>query len=134
MGIKVIPEISSGVLSASKEFRSKAGQFRSLLMRWARRNGRSFPWRRTSDPFKTLVAEMMLQRTRSDQVTPVYRKFLCRYPTVSELANAATDEVREILHPLGLAFRANTFQRLALVVVEPGQDTPPIRAGQRIKA
>jgi A/G-specific adenine glycosylase len=93
----------------------------------------SFPWRQTSDPFKTLVAEMMLQRTRSDQVTPVYERFVGRYGTIAELAKASSDEVMQILRPLGLASRATTFRRLAQIVVEEGLDFPPIRAEDAIK-
>jgi A/G-specific adenine glycosylase len=102
-------------------------------MRWATRHGRSFPWRQTSDPFKTLVAEMMLQRTRSDQVTPIYERFVGRYGSVAELAKAPSDEVTRILRPLGLASRATTFRKLAQIVVESGLDCPPIRAEDAIK-
>jgi len=133
MGIKVIHKITAGALSASKKVRSKASRFRSLLMRWAKRHGRHFPWRLTSDPFKTLVAEIMLQRTRSDQVTPVYQHFVGRYPTVTDLAKASQDDVAQILRPLGLAFRAKIFKRLAQTVVDGGSETPPTLAEDAIK-
>lgn len=132
MGIKIIPKIVTGALSSDGGVRVKAQRFRSLVMRWAKRHGRDFPWRRTSDPYWTLVAEMMLQRTRSDQVVPVYEQFLRRFPTVKALAAASADEVSRILRPLGLAFRAGMFVRLAREVAEKHGGSIPMRAEEAI--
>ena len=48
---------------------------------WAERHQRPFPWRETSDPYAILVVEIMLRRTRADQVIPVYQRFMARFPT-----------------------------------------------------
>jgi len=49
--------------------------FRKVLIRWFNKNKRDYPWRRTGDPFRILIAEMMLQRTKADQVLPVISIF-----------------------------------------------------------
>jgi A/G-specific adenine glycosylase len=128
MAAKTIQSISPSAFTESPEVRTKAKRFRTILMRWAKRHGRRFPWRRTSDPYKTLVAEMMLQRTRSEQVAPVYKQFLARYPAVGDLARANQDEVDGALRPLGLAFRSRTFVQLAKVVLENRAGCIPARA------
>jgi A/G-specific adenine glycosylase len=86
-----------------------------------------------SDPFKTLVAEMMLQRTRSKQVVPVYIRFVSRFPTIQSLAKASPGEVRDVVRPLGLAFRAKTFTALAKSVVDKHGGNIPIQAEEAVK-
>ncbi len=132
MGIKTIPKIVPGPLSSDGGHRAKARRFRSLLMRWAKRHGRNFPWRHTSDPYQTLIAEMMLQRTRSEQVVPVYEQFVGRYPTIQALASASPEAVTRILRPLGLTFRSGTFVRLAQDVMEQHEGSVPTRAEETV--
>lgn len=79
---------------------------RRALGAWGRRSLRSFPWRRTRDPYRVLIAELMLRRTRSAQVLPVYRTFLERYPTPRALAKACDADLYRLLTPLGLRWRA----------------------------
>lgn len=92
--------------------------FREQLLEWAEAFGREFPWREAQDPYHILIAEMMLRRTRAQQVVPVYLTFLERFPTVAELASADEDEVARLLWPLGLAWRAANFRQMARQVVE----------------
>jgi A/G-specific adenine glycosylase len=75
------------------------------LLKWHKEGRRLFPWREQRDPFKVLVAELMLQRTRAEQVVTVYRTFIDRYPTVEAAASAKIEDVEEILRPLGLHHR-----------------------------
>ena len=133
MGIKAIPKVVPGPISSSPEIQVKAKKFRFLLTRWAKRHGRSFLWRRTSDPFKTLIAEMMLQRTRSEQVEGVYRRFIHKYPTIGRLAEASPRTVSRILRPLGLNFRAKTLQKLARVVSTKHRGMMPVEAEEVVK-
>lgn len=91
--------------------------FRQTLLAWFRVNGRTFPWRREHDPFRILIAERMLHRTRADQVVPVYHHFLSRYPTVDAQAAADPEEVHNFLAPLGLAWRFDTFVPMARYLV-----------------
>jgi len=92
--------------------------FRYVLLRWYRRHGRSYPWRESPTPFHVLLAEMMLQRTKADQVVPVYRKLLNKYPTAGELAEADLGYLQNILNPLGLAWRIPRFKEMAKALVE----------------
>jgi A/G-specific adenine glycosylase len=78
---------------------------------------RSFPWRRTRSPYRVLLGELLLQRTRGENVVPVYHAALEKWPTVYDLAKARTSSIAKILRPLGLAKRAPLITALARTVV-----------------
>lgn len=63
------------------------------LLVWFDRHRRDLPWRRTSDPYKIWLSEVMLQQTRVETVIPFYGRFLERFPTVEALAGAEVEEV-----------------------------------------
>jgi A/G-specific adenine glycosylase len=75
------------------------------LLAWGRANRREFPWRESSDPYKVFVAEVLLHRTRADQVVPLYQAAVKQYPTVAALAAADRDAVHRLLHSGGLRWR-----------------------------
>lgn len=70
-------------------------------MIWAEDNLRQFPWRGTSDPYKVLVAEILLQKTAAEKVEPVYYDLLSTYPTIGSLADADVDCLGEMIYTLG---------------------------------
>src|SRR3989442_12991861 len=80
----------------------------------------SFPWRETNDPYRILVAEMLLRQTTREQVSKVYQKVVERYPDAHHLAAADPDELREMLRSLGLAHRARILVEVARVLEEKG--------------
>ena len=86
---------------------------RRNLLKWFEKNERKFPWRKAKDPFKVLIAEMMLRRTKADQVKPVYEKLFKEYPSVDALAKAKSKKVEKILYPIGLKWRASAFGLVA---------------------
>jgi len=91
--------------------------FQRRLIDWYRKNGRDLPWRRTRDPYAVLVSEVMLQQTQVQRAMLYYDKFLQRYPTVEELAQADEGEVREVWEGLGYYARARNLQRTAQKIV-----------------
>jgi A/G-specific adenine glycosylase len=95
--------------------------FRKAVLAWGRRHLREFPWRETRDPYRILLAEIMLRRTRPAQVLPVYRQFLKAFPSSRSLAAADESHLRGILAPLGLRWRAENVIALsqALKGAEP---------------
>lgn len=94
------------------------GELRRRLMRWFDRRGREYPWRNTDDPYRVLVAEMMLRRTKADQVKKVYEEFVEEYPDPASLAGARTKTVEKMLYPLGLRWRMPAFQLMAREIKE----------------
>ena len=62
--------------------------FRKQLLGWFRQFQRDLPWRRTSDPYRIWLSEIMLQQTRVAAAIPYYERFLQRFPDVHALAAA----------------------------------------------
>ncbi len=92
-------------------------QFQARLLKWYRENGRDLPWRKTSDPYKILVSEVMLQQTQVDRVIPKYHEFLERFPTLKDLATAEPEEVRKTWYPLGYNIRPLRLHGIACETV-----------------
>ena len=97
-----------------------ARALRLRLTRWYDRNARDLPWRRTKDPYRIWVSEIMLQQTRVAATVPYYGKFLKRFPTVDRLARAAEEEVLAAWSGLGYNGRARNMRRAARIVAEAG--------------
>jgi len=93
--------------------RRVAAQFQRRLLSWYRRHGRDLPWRRTREPYRILVSEIMLQQTQVDRVLPKYHQFLDRYPTMEALAEARVDDVRRLWYPLGYNARPIRLHAIA---------------------
>lgn len=83
----------------------------------AKRYGRSFPWRDTTDPYKILVSEIMLQQTQTDRVIPKYKSFLRKFPTVRALARASLGDVLREWSGLGYNRRAKMLHACAKAVI-----------------
>jgi A/G-specific adenine glycosylase len=92
-------------------------RFQRELLKWYRVFGRDLPWRQTSDPYKILVSEVMLQQTQVDRVIPKYHEFLERYPTFHHLAKARPEEVRQTWYPLGYNIRPMRLHSIACETV-----------------
>lgn len=88
-------------------------RFRQHLLCWQKNNKRSFPWRQTRDPWKLLVAEVLLRQTGAEKVDPVYKVFIKRWPSPQSLSRAREQTVRKLIHPLGLQYRASELIGIA---------------------
>jgi A/G-specific adenine glycosylase len=87
--------------------------FRRKLLEWYDLNGRTLPWRETSDPYHILVSEIMLQQTQVDRVLPKYHEWLDRYPSFEALAEAPEKDVTNTWYPLGYNIRPKRLQAIA---------------------
>ena len=87
--------------------------FRGKLLKWFACHERDYPWRRARDPWRVLIAEMMLQRTKADQVERVYRDFFRKFKKPSDAAGADPALFRATLFPLGLRWRIENFRAIA---------------------
>jgi A/G-specific adenine glycosylase len=84
----------------------RAASIRSSLTAWYETNRVPLPWRlqfdETRDPYAVWVSEIMLQQTTIQVVAPVYEKFMKRFPTAFDLAQATEDEA--LLYCQGLGY------------------------------
>jgi A/G-specific adenine glycosylase len=92
-------------------------RFRENLLIWFTQFRRDLPWRRTSDPYRIWLSEIMLQQTRVNAVLPYYHSFLARFPDISSLAEAPQEEVLRLWSGLGYYSRARNLQKAAQQLV-----------------
>jgi A/G-specific adenine glycosylase len=97
-----------------------ATQIRKALIGWYGRVRRDLPWRRTRDPYRIWVSEIMLQQTRVASAVPYYERFLERFPDVPALARAAEPEVLAAWAGLGYYSRARNLHAAAQQVARAG--------------
>ncbi len=91
--------------------------FRKQLLEWFRQFQRDLPWRRTTDPYRIWLSEIMLQQTRVAAAIPYYERFLQRFPDVHALAAAPQEEVLRLWSGLGYYRRARNLQKAAQQIV-----------------
>ena len=80
--------------------------FSEKILEWYSDHRRDLPWRKTKDPYKVWVSEIILQQTRVDQGLPYYQKFIKAFPNVKALAAANQEVVLRLWQGLGYYSRA----------------------------
>ncbi len=97
---------------------AKLKEFRRTVWDYYKKQGRhTLPWRKTRDPYKILVSEIMLQQTQVSRVMTKWSEFLVKFPTVEALAEAPVADVLKAWQGLGYNRRALNLRRAAEVVV-----------------
>lgn len=90
------------------------------LLRWYDREGRDLPWRKTRDPYRILVSEIMLQQTQVSRVLDYYPLWLKRFPNWRALARASNGEVIHAWAGLGYNRRGLMLRDVARHIVKVG--------------
>jgi A/G-specific adenine glycosylase len=90
--------------------------FTNSLTQWYLQNKRDLPWRKTVDPYKIWLSEIMLQQTRVAQGTPYFLSFTTDFPTVFDLAAANEEQVLKLWQGLGYYSRARNLHKTAQYV------------------
>jgi A/G-specific adenine glycosylase len=90
--------------------------FTNSLMQWYLQNKRDLPWRKTVNPYKIWLSEIMLQQTRVAQGTPYFLSFTTTFPTVFDLAAANEEQVLKLWQGLGYYSRARNLHKTAQYV------------------
>ncbi|MBZ5667613.1 MAG: A/G-specific adenine glycosylase [Acidobacteriia bacterium] len=117
-------------LAASPASGRDLSAFRRALLGWYDRHRRDLPWRKTRDPYRIWLSEIMLQQTRVAAVLDHYRIFLERFPNVQALAAASEDDVLAAWSGLGYYRRARMLHRCAKDLVQAHGGGFPQTAGE----
>ena len=92
--------------------------FSNKLIPWYLENKRELPWRKTQDPYRVWLSEIILQQTRVAQGLPYYLAFVDAFPTVFDLAAAPQEKVLKLWQGLGYYSRARNLHASAQYVSE----------------
>lgn len=108
-----------------------AGVLAAPLLDWLdRHGGRELPWRQDRTPYRVWVSEIMLQQTRAATVILYYQRFMERFPSLDDLANAEVDEVLHHWSGLGYYSRARNLHRTAVLIQDRHRGQFPQRLEQ----
>lgn len=88
------------------------------VLAWGERHRRDLPWRRSRDPWRVLVSEMMLQQTQVDRVIPKWEEFVAAFPDPPTCAAASLGDVLRLWQGLGYPRRARNLHDTAALVVD----------------
>lgn len=99
-------------------FKNKKTLLQKRLLAWYEKEKRPLPWRRTRDPYKIWISEIMLQQTQVSTVIPYYKKWLAVFPTVRSLAKAPLARALKLWEGLGYYRRAKMLHRTAKIIVK----------------
>ncbi len=118
-----LEEITDPIITRSRDvpklyLRAPLDSARADLLSWYDQHKRSLPWRDINDPWSTWVSEIMLQQTRVSSVLDYFDRFMDRFPTPRDLAEAEWDEVASLWAGLGYYSRARNLWEGAKQVVE----------------
>jgi A/G-specific adenine glycosylase len=111
----------------------QAGQHRELqarLLAWYDAHARDLPWRKSHDPYRVWVSEIMLQQTRVASVIEHYHEFLRRFPTVQKLSAAREASVLAAWSGLGYYRRARMMHAAAKVIARERKGKFPQTAAE----
>ena len=118
----VLPDVTpNGVTPSDADITA----FRAVVLDHYARQGRSFPWRDTRDPWRILVSEVMLQQTQTARVEPRFSAWFERFPDAAALAAAPLAEVYAAWKGLGYNNRALRLREAARIVAKDHGGTPP---------
>ncbi|MEM4438550.1 MAG: hypothetical protein QW680_07940 [Pyrobaculum sp.] len=109
---------------------SNCREFLDAILGWE--GGRRFPWRGETDPYRIVVTEVLLIRTRRDAVARVYDRFFERFPTPCDLARADVAEILSVVGSLGLAKRAVYLKSLGEVLCREGVTPESLRKAKGV--
>ena len=90
----------------------------STLILWYLQNKRNLPWRDIDDPYRIWISEIILQQTRVIQGISYYLRFIERFPSVAQLAEAEEDEVLKYWQGLGYYSRARNIHKAARQIIK----------------
>jgi A/G-specific adenine glycosylase len=103
------------------------GKFRENVYDYYRNHGRDLPWRKTSDPYRILVSEIMLQQTQVARVLEKYGQFIHMFPAIESVARASLWDILKVWQGLGYNRRALALKRAAEMVVAHHDGNIPAR-------
>ena len=96
---------------------SKKSEPTYLLLRWYDEDIRQFPWRKTNNPYKIWLSEVMLQQTQVKTVVPYYNRWISKYPTIQSVAEAHADSILKTWEGLGYYAGARNFHSACKIIM-----------------
>jgi A/G-specific adenine glycosylase len=91
-------------------------EIRNKLEIWGRNNFKPYEWRFKRTPYSVFISEIMLHRTRAEQVVPVYHEFILKYPDMKSVVNDKIENIQKIMKPLGLLWKSASLYQASKII------------------
>lgn len=104
-------------MHTQQEIQTQYAYLPELLLPWYRANARDLPWRRTKEPYRVWVSEIMLQQTRVEAVRGYYDRFLAALPDMAALSSASEETLLKLWEGLGYYSRVRNLQKAAKTIM-----------------
>jgi A/G-specific adenine glycosylase len=98
--------------------KARIASFKRKVLDHYHAHGRDLPWRRTHDPYRILVSEVMLQQTQVIRVMDKWERFVDTFPDFASLSAASLADILTVWRGLGYNRRALYLGRIARAVME----------------
>ena len=107
--------------------------FHNKLFSWFKEYKKDYPWRHTTDPYRIMVSEFMLQQTQTTRVIPKYNAFIDKFPTLEALAKSENIDVLQLWSGLGYNRRALWLKEAANQILSLGSFPKSYQTLKKIK-
>jgi len=112
--------------------KKRAKFFQDLIVKWYDLRGRKdLPWRNTKDPWRVLIAGILLRKTTAKQVLNIYNDFILKYPTASHIVEVDEKNIRKEIITLGMEnIKAGQLKTASLKIIEDYNNQIPVEYNQ----
>lgn len=100
--------------------------FSNAILNWYDENKRKMPWRKTKDPYKIWLSEIILQQTKVNQGIPYYKRFIKKYPSIKSLSKASEDDILKLWEGLGYYSRARNIYKTTQLLINKHDGNFPV--------
>jgi len=107
--------------------------FRNIIYRHYHENPRNLEWRMTTNPYRILVSEIMLQQTQVERVSVKYKEFIKRFPSFKSLEGSSLRDILEVWQGMGYNRRAVALKKIAKTVISDFRGRLPSAEDELIK-
>lgn len=100
------------------KIRTRRKEIWNRLLKWAMQNDPGYPWREKITPYRILVSELLLRKTRADQVSLIFSRLVAKYPSIDALAASNPAELEGLIYSLGRTKRASKMVDIAHTICQ----------------
>lgn len=91
--------------------------FKDQILIWYMNHKRDFEWRKTKNPYKILISEILLHKTDSKKVEKTFPRFIEKFPTINHLYQADIEEISSLIKEIGLLYRSQRLKKISEQII-----------------
>jgi A/G-specific adenine glycosylase len=101
---------------------TKTKKFKRDILNWYKSNKRDYSWRKTNDPWKIFLLEVISQQTQLDRADIYFKLFIEKFPNPTSMASSSLKKVLILWSGLGYNNRAKRLYESSKILSKTGFD------------